>query len=111
MDDDQQSVVDRSLKKLKKVFRKVGREATKQILILYFSFNDSPTWAKAVIAGALGYFLLPLDSVPDFLAPFGYTDDILMIAAALKTIDEHITDEVREKAANTAESWFGEEKD
>ena len=108
MENEQQSVVDRSLQKLKKVFRKVGKEASKQILILYFSFNDSPAWAKTVIVGALGYFLLPVDSIPDFLAPFGYTDDILMIAGAIKTIDEHITEEVREKAAVKADAWFAD---
>jgi uncharacterized membrane protein YkvA (DUF1232 family) len=58
----------------------------------------TPASAKAILLGALGYFVVPLDFVPDLLGALGYSDDLAVILAAIKAVDSSITDKHREKA-------------
>ena len=95
----------------KKVARFAGtawKAVIEQALVLYYCLNDSdtPKWARGVILGALGYFILPIDAVPDFL-PGGRLDDLGVLAAALFTVAVHIKPEHREKAAAAVRRWFG----
>jgi uncharacterized membrane protein YkvA (DUF1232 family) len=66
----------------------------------YFCATDArtPAWVKAVLLGALAYFILPLDGVPDFLVALGYTDDLAVLLGALRTVGGHITEDHRAKA-------------
>jgi uncharacterized membrane protein YkvA (DUF1232 family) len=47
---------------------------------------DTPTKARGIILAALAYFVLPLDIVPDFIAGFGFTDDIAVLSIAIATV-------------------------
>lgn len=58
----------------------------------------TPLTAKAAIFGALAYFILPFDAVPDFLVGLGYTDDAAVFLGALKLFAPHVTDAHRERA-------------
>lgn len=58
----------------------------------------TPVAAKAVLLGALGYFVVPLDAIPDFFGALGYGDDIAVILAAIKAVDSSITEVHRERA-------------
>lgn len=58
----------------------------------------SPFQVRAVLMGALAYFVLPVDVIPDFLAVFGFADDATVLYGAVKTVAKHITPEHREKA-------------
>lgn len=58
----------------------------------------TPTGAKAVLLGALGYFVVPLDMIPDILGAMGYGDDLAVILAAIRAVDSSITEAHREKA-------------
>ena len=53
---------------------------------------ETPTRVRAILIAALAYFILPLDSIPDFLMGFGFTDDIAVLGAALAAIKGNITD-------------------
>jgi uncharacterized membrane protein YkvA (DUF1232 family) len=88
-----------------------GRQAVEKALWLFYSVQspDTPKWAKRVIYGALGYFILPLDAIPDFIPIAGYTDDITVMAAALATVAVYITDDVKRQAADRLQQWFGDE--
>jgi uncharacterized membrane protein YkvA (DUF1232 family) len=59
---------------------------------------ETPTRVKAILLGALGYFILPVDLIPDALLGVGFTDDAAVIAAALTAVGSAITDEHRAKA-------------
>jgi uncharacterized membrane protein YkvA (DUF1232 family) len=59
----------------------------------------TPLHVKAVLLGALAYFVVPIDAVPDFIAALGYTDDAAVLLAAIKAVSGHITDEHRGRAA------------
>lgn len=69
-------------------------------LAAFFAATDpkTPAGAKAVLLGALGYFIVPLDIVPDLLGAFGYGDDLAVILAAIKAVESSITEAHREKA-------------
>jgi uncharacterized membrane protein YkvA (DUF1232 family) len=57
--------------------------------------------------GALGYFIFPLDAVPDLAPLIGYTDDLTVMAAALATVAFYITPEVKAQAHEKLDHWFG----
>ena len=104
---------DRLLDKIKKYGKKAGVKVVYGVLLLYYALLDGsvPFKDKAVVVGALGYFILPLDIIPDFLGPLGFTDDIAAIIMVLKTIWENITEDVHARARERLSEWFGEVKD
>jgi uncharacterized membrane protein YkvA (DUF1232 family) len=61
----------------------------------------TPGWVKATLFGALAYFILPFDAVPDFLAALGYTDDLAVLVGALRAVGGHVTEDHRSKARET----------
>jgi uncharacterized membrane protein YkvA (DUF1232 family) len=65
----------------------------------YCAFDrQTPIHVKAVLVGALAYFVLPTDFIPDVLPVIGYTDDAAVLAAAIKLVSSHITPDHREAA-------------
>jgi uncharacterized membrane protein YkvA (DUF1232 family) len=94
--------------KIGKVCKKIGIKAIYYVLILYYVLIDENTSLKdkAVIIGALGYFILPLDLVPDFIPGLGFTDDIAAITACLHTVKVNITPEIKKKARMKLYEWF-----
>jgi uncharacterized membrane protein YkvA (DUF1232 family) len=85
-----------------------GREIVEKSLTMYNATmdKDTPVWAKTVLIGALGYFICPIDAVPDFIPVGGYADDAGAIAAALGLVAAHIKPEHRDSAKQKAEEWF-----
>jgi uncharacterized membrane protein YkvA (DUF1232 family) len=89
--------------------RSIGRGALEKALYLYFAAQspDTPKWARRVIIGALGYFVLPLDAIPDLAPMLGFTDDVGVMAAALATVAMYITPNVKMQAHQKLDDWFG----
>jgi uncharacterized membrane protein YkvA (DUF1232 family) len=58
----------------------------------------TPKWVKATLLGALAYFILPFDGVPDFLVALGYTDDLAVLIGALRAVGGHVTEDHRARA-------------
>ena len=79
---------------------RLGRELLLKVFTLYYLMEseDTPSWAKTTCMGALAYFILPVDLIPDVLVPIGYTDDAAMLAYAIITLAAHITPEIKQKA-------------
>ena len=94
--------------KLARYAKTAGRQTVESALQLYYASlaPETPAWAKGVIYGALGYFISPIDIIPD-LIPGGYTDDLGILAAALAAVAMHITPEIRTRAAEKILDWFG----
>ena len=53
---------------------------------------------RATLFGALAYFILPIDIIPDFLLGLGYTDDAAVLLTAFNTCKSYITHDHRTKA-------------
>jgi uncharacterized membrane protein YkvA (DUF1232 family) len=77
----------------RKVRRVVARiPFAEDLLAAYFCAIDraTPIYVRGVLLGAIAYFVLPADMIPDVLAPLGFTDDASVIAAALTAVGSHL---------------------
>lgn len=97
--------------KLKKYALVAGREVVEKALLLYYAMQEekAPAWAKATIAAALGYFIVPLDAIADLTPAVGYADDLGVLALAIAAVAAYINEDVRAKTALKMRSWFGVE--
>lgn len=79
--------------------KKLGKKVLKPALQLYYVMKESstPIDTKGLIIGALGYLILPIDLIPDFIPAAGYTDDLAALLAVVKMCKEHITPEIERK--------------
>ncbi len=96
--------------KLKKYATAAGREVVEKALLLYYAMQEekAPTWAKATIAGALGYFIVPLDAIADLTPAVGYADDLGVLVLAIAAVSRYINEDVRAKTADKMLAWFGD---
>jgi uncharacterized membrane protein YkvA (DUF1232 family) len=87
-----------------------GREVIEKALWLYYAAENpkTPTWAKTVIYGALGYFIFPIDAIPDISPVVGYADDLGVLASAVATVGMYINEDVKVLATQKLKDWFGE---
>ena len=97
--------------KLKKYARSAGKEVVEKALLLFYAAQEekAPAWAKATIAGALGYFIVPLDAIADLTPAVGYADDLGVLALAIAAVATYINADVRVKTQQKMTAWFGEE--
>ena len=96
--------------KLTKVATAAGLKTVYAVLLLYY-VAQSPTLSakdKAIIYGALGYFILPLDLIPDAIPVAGFTDDFAALVWAIHAVWANVTPEVEQKARQTMHTWFGD---
>ncbi len=100
----------RLLAKIHGYFREAGLKTVYSVLLLYYSFTrkETPIWAKNIIIGVLGYFISPIDALPDLTPIIGYTDDIGVLSFGLVAIACYINDDVRINARKKLRDWFGE---
>ncbi len=99
--------------KLLRHAKSAGTEVVERALQLYYALDnrDTPKWAKTVIIGALGYFITPLDAIPDMVPAAGYSDDLGVLALALATVAFCITPAVKAKAKQKLSEWFDRKDD
>nr|WP_312161289.1 YkvA family protein [Brevundimonas diminuta] len=72
-----------------------------QALAAWYATQDpkTPLAAKGIILGALAYFVMPVDAIPDIFAGIGFTDDAAVIAAVLATLGAHLKPRHHDQAA------------
>jgi uncharacterized membrane protein YkvA (DUF1232 family) len=96
----------------RKVRETVGKiPFTEDAVAAYFCAVDraTPLGVKAILMGALAYFVMPLDVIPDFIAGLGYTDDAAVLIAAIKAIRDNLRPEHHDKARKFLEKEPREE--
>ena len=95
--------------KVKKFAKSAGESVLEPALKLYYATQDpeTPAWAKTTIYGALGYFISPIDAIPDLTPIVGYSDDLGVLVAATATVAAHIKKKHKEKSKETLKQWFG----
>jgi uncharacterized membrane protein YkvA (DUF1232 family) len=99
---DDESALRRSFwRKLQRVFAQIP--FAEDLLAAYnCAFDrDTPLPVKATLVGALAYFILPVDAIPDVLPVIGFTDDAAVLAAAINLVATHITP-IHRQAAHDA---------
>ena len=94
--------------KIRKVAAKIP--FADQVLAAWYATQDpnTPFRAKAMLLGALAYFVMPADAIPDIFAVVGFSDDAAVIAAVLALLGTHIKPEHRISARNMLAKLKGE---
>jgi uncharacterized membrane protein YkvA (DUF1232 family) len=94
--------------KVKTFARAAGKEVIQKALWLYYAAQrpETPAWARTAIYGALAYFIMPFDAIPDIAPLVGYTDDLGVLASALAAVSLYIDDDVKAQADARMASWF-----
>ena len=95
---DRDSVRKRFWVKFKRVV--VQLPFAEDLLAAYYCAFDkqTPRHVQATLLGALAYFILPFDFVPDMMPLLGFTDDAAVLATAIRLVASHITPEHRDAA-------------
>jgi uncharacterized membrane protein YkvA (DUF1232 family) len=80
------------------------------LLAAYYCAFDkqTPRHVQAALLGALAYFVLPFDFIPDMLPVLGFTDDAAVLATAIRLVASHITPEHRDAARAVLKRGLGE---
>ena len=83
--------------KISRFAKKAGLNTTYYVLLLYqlLITEKTPLKDKAIVIGALGYFICPIDLIPDIMIGTGFLDDASILMYALTTISSSITPEIR----------------
>ena len=99
--------------KIKDVAKKIGLKTTSYALILYYVLQkkEVPFKDKMLITGCLGYFILPIDLIPDFIPIAGYTDDVAGMIFAIRKCMNYVDDEIKQNVSSKLVAWFDIEKD
>ena len=94
--------------KLEKYGKKIGLNTTYYILLLYQMIvsNIVPIADKASIIAALGYFISPLDIIPDIILGTGFIDDVSVMLIALRQVIKNITPEIKQQAKERLGKMF-----
>ena len=74
-----------------------------EVVAAYFCAMDpqTPARVRLVLLGALAYFVIPLDTIPDFILAFGFTDDATVLTMAIATVSGYITPAHRKAAKDS----------
>ena len=81
----------------------------KALQLYYAAQNPAcPTKVKAGIYAALGYFILPLDIIPDFTPVIGYSDDLFAMGSALMMAQMYIDESVKQQSKDRIQALFGD---
>ncbi len=95
--------------KIKEVLITAGLPLIYKATQLYFVIQNPncPIHIKTAIFATLGYFISPIDIIPDFVPFVGFSDDLSAIAAALIMAQMYVDEEVKRKARETIDRIFG----
>lgn len=98
--------------KISKIAKRAGAKLVYAALILYYTLQSKNVSVadKAMIVGALGYMISPLDVIPDAIPIVGLTDDLAVLVFVLKKVWGSVEPAVKEKAKGKLSKWFDEDE-
>ncbi len=94
--------------KVKKFAKKAGCEVLEKALILYYVAKDeqTPPYVKGVILAALGYFIAPIDAIPDLAPIVGFTDDLGVLVSTIAMVATSIKEKHKKMAKETLAQYL-----
>ncbi len=94
--------------KAKKFGSRAGRKVMEPALIMYYCLKDkdTPLKIKLIIISALGYFILPMDAIPDLSPLIGFSDDLGALLTAYEMAKAYTKPEHHQKAEEQLRIWF-----
>ena len=98
--------------KIVRIAKRAGSKLVYAALILYYTLQSDKISKtnKAMIIGALGYMISPLDVVPDAIPIAGLTDDLAVLLFVLKKVWTDIDPDIQTKAKERLSKWFDEDE-
>lgn len=96
--------------KLRRTAKSAGMKVIYPALLLQYMMKseDVSLKTKLIISAALGYFILPIDFIPDFAPLIGFTDDVGVLLLILRQVATKVTPEIKKNAREHLHKWFGE---
>ena len=100
------------VEKIASIAKRAGAKLVYAALILYYTLQSDKVSAtnKAMIIGALGYMISPLDVIPDAIPIAGLTDDLAVLLFVLKKVWTDIDPDIQTKARERLSKWFDEDE-
>lgn len=94
--------------KVKKIAKKAGLKVICYALTLYYVLqkDDVPVAEKGLIIRALGYFILPIDLIPDVMIGLGYTDDAAAMFIAIQKCLQYVDEDIKNQVYLKLSEWF-----
>ena len=98
--------------KIARIAKRAGAKLVYAALILYYTLQSDKVSKKdkAIIIGALGYMISPLDAIPDAIPIAGLTDDLAVLLYVLKKVWSDVDPEIQAKAKKRLSKWFDEDE-
>jgi uncharacterized membrane protein YkvA (DUF1232 family) len=98
--------------KIARIAKRAGSKLVYAALILYYTLQSDKVSAanKAMIIGALGYLISPLDVVPDAIPIAGLADDLGVLIFVLKKVWTDIDPSIQERSKEKLSKWFDEDE-
>ncbi len=100
------------VEKISRIAKRAGAKLVYVALILYYTLqSDKVSRAdKAIIIGALGYMISPIDVIPDAIPIAGLSDDLAVLLYVLKKVWVDVEPEVKQRALDRLSRWFDEDE-
>ena len=100
------------VEKISRIAKRAGAKLVYAALILYYTLQSDKVSKtdKAIIIGALGYMISPLDVIPDAIPIAGLTDDLAVLLYVLKKVWTDIDPAIMDQAKKRLSKWFDEEE-
>jgi uncharacterized membrane protein YkvA (DUF1232 family) len=98
--------------KIQRIAKRAGSKLVYGSLLLYYTMQSDKVSRKdkAIIIGALGYLISPLDVMPDAIPIVGLADDMAVLVYVLKKVWSLVSDEARQKAKDKMHLWFDDDE-
>ncbi len=100
------------VEKISRIAKRAGSKLVYVALVLFYTLQSKevPVKDKAIIVGALGYLISPLDVIPDAIPIVGLSEDLTVLVYVINKIWVDVPDEVRQKAHDKLSEWFDEDE-
>ncbi|KGF25307.1 MAG: DUF1232 domain-containing protein [Prevotella histicola] len=100
------------IEKIQRVAKRAGVKLVYVALILYYLIESNKVSVKdkAIIIGALGYLISPIDIVPDAIPIAGLGDDMAVMLYVLDKVWGQVDDEIKSKAQRKLSKWFDDDE-
>ena len=100
------------VEKISRIAKRAGSKLVYVALVLFYTLqsNEVSLKDKAIIVGALGYLISPLDVIPDAIPIVGLSEDLTVLMYVINKIWADVPDDVKTKARTKLSEWFDEDE-
>lgn len=100
------------VEKISNIAKRAGAKLVYSALVLYYTLQSDKVSAadKAMIIGALGYMISPIDVIPDAIPIVGLSDDVAVLIFVLRKVWGNVEPEVKQRAMDKLSKWFDDDE-